>query len=232
MSDPIFELEVWPEGITQARIPANDNALRLEALARPCLGTSNNPGASADGDVYLVGSSPAGSFSTFSHNDIAIYRDGTWYAWAPVEGTRLVVADVRKVYTAGSTASWDTDPSVPLSSNRFVNIALSDMTTDLVAGNNKGIWFAPESGTFVTAYIGVYDPSSSGVVRVDMNKNGGSSIFSTRPSIDATENTSLTGTAAVFSGTQTFVRGDRYTFDIDDAGTDAKGLQICIEYSA
>lgn len=114
--------------------------------------------------------------------------------------------------------------------NRFVNVALSDMTTDLTTGTAKAAWFAPEDGTLASVYIGVHDPSSSGVVRVDMNDSGGS-VFTTRPAIDATEATSLTGTAAVLDGTVSFVRGDKFTFDIDDAGADAKGLQVCIEYA-
>ena len=42
---------------------------------------------------------------------------------------------------------------------------------------------------------------------------------------------SLCRSAAVLDGTVSFVRGDKFTFDIDDAGTDAKGLQVCIEYA-
>lgn len=71
--------------------------------------------------------------------------------------------------------------------------------------------------------------SSSGVVRVDLNK-GGSTVLSTRPAIDASESTSLTGTAAVISSAS-FTKGDIFTFDIDDAGTGAKGLQAVLEYT-
>lgn len=114
-------------------------------------------------------------------------------------------------------------------SSKFVSIALSDMTTDITTGMAKAVWFAPEDGELASVFIGVHDPSSSGVVRVDMNDSGGS-VFTTRPAIDATETTSLTGTAAVLDGTVSFLRGDKFIFDIDDAGTDAKGLQACVEY--
>ncbi len=60
---------------------------------------------------------------------------------------------------------------------------------------------------------------------VNVKKNG-TTIFSTNPSIDANEDTSLTGTAAVLSGTQTLARGDKLTFDITAAGTGAKGLKV------
>ncbi len=143
----------------------------------------------------------------------------------PAGGTAGQV--LRKIDGTDYNTEWATPAAA---ANRYVNVALSDMTTDLTTGTAKAAWFAPEDGTLASVYIGVHDPSSSGVVRVDMNDSGGS-VFTTRPAIDATEATSLTGTAAVLDGTVSFVRGDKFTFDIDDAGTDAKGLQACIEYA-
>lgn len=115
-------------------------------------------------------------------------------------------------------------------STKFVQVALSDMTTSLTTGTAKAIWFAPENGQIVDVWIGVNGQSSSGVVRIDVNDSGGS-IFTTRPAIDASESTSLTGTAAVLDGTVSFSKGDKFTFDIDDAGTSAEGLQAVIEYT-
>lgn len=112
----------------------------------------------------------------------------------------------------------------------IAQVMLSDMVTNLTTGTAKAVWFAPEDGTLDDVWLGLYDTSSSGVVRIDMNDSGGS-VFTTRPSIDATEQNSLTGTAAVLDGTVSFSRGDMFTFDIDDAGTDAKGLQVTIEYT-
>lgn len=113
MSEPILPLRQWPSGIQQASVPANDNALRLEALSRPCLGVANDAsGSDADGDVWIVGDTPAGAFASFTENDIALYQNASWYAWAPVDGLRLVVNDVRKVYVGESTDEWQDDPSV------------------------------------------------------------------------------------------------------------------------
>lgn len=109
MSEPILPLRVWPEGIAQSRIPANDNALRLEALSRPCLGVANDEsGSDADGDVWIVGDTPTGAFAAMDENDIALYQHGSWYPWAPVDGLRLVVNDVRKAY---SGTAWIDDPA-------------------------------------------------------------------------------------------------------------------------
>lgn len=112
MSEPIFPFRRWPEGILQASVPANDNALRCEALSRSCLGVSDDPaGPDQDGDVWIVGTSPTGAFATFDPNDIALVRVteeiSSWYAWAPVDGVRVTLEDgSRKVYVGDSTSAW------------------------------------------------------------------------------------------------------------------------------
>lgn len=110
MSEPILPLLQWPAGIQQASVPANDNALRLEALSRPCLGVANDEaGGDSDGDVWIVGDTPTGAFAGFDEHDIALYQFGSWYAWAPVSGLRIVVNDVRKMFDG---SDWIDDPSV------------------------------------------------------------------------------------------------------------------------
>lgn len=112
MSESILPLRQWPAGIPQASVPANDNALRLEALSRPCRGIENDVSTPADGDVYLVGSTPTGDFASFDENDIALARvddldNVSWYAWAPVDGVRVTMEDgSRKVFVGESTNAW------------------------------------------------------------------------------------------------------------------------------
>lgn len=251
MSDPILPFAVWQSGTNQNSIPANDNALRSEILNGLVISESTDaqPGSQARGDIYIMTAAASGTqWATFDQYDLAIYDGaGTWHAYAPVDGIVVNVAGTLKRWNGSAyelVAGLGDAPSdgtgyvrkdgawvaEAAAANRYVNVALSDMTTDLTTGTAKAAWFAPEDGTLASVYIGVHDPSSSGVVRVDMNDSGGS-VFTTRPAIDATEATSLTGTAAVLDGTVSFVRGDKFTFDIDDAGTDAKGLQVCIEYA-
>lgn len=229
MSIAILPLAVWQSGTNENSLPANDNALRMEAMSREVISksTTAQPGSPSDGDVYIIPPAATGAqWTTFGAYDLAIYRGGTWYAWAPVVGVVVNINGSLEEF-AGSSG-WASIGGG--ASSKFVNVAMSDMTTDLTTGTAKAAWFAPENGTLVSVYIGVHDPSSSGIVRVDMNDTGGT-VFTTRPAIDATEATSLTGTNAVLDGTVSFTRGDKFTFDIDDAGTDAKGLQVCIEYS-
>lgn len=140
----------------------------------------------------------------------------------------LVAIDRAQVNTGGVSTVNGASGAVVI--HAFAQVMLSNMTTDLTTGTKKAVWWAPEDGQLVDVWFAVEDPSSSGVVRIDMNDSGGS-VFTTRPSIDATESTSLTGTAAVLDGTISFAKGDKFTFDIDDAGTDAKGLMVTVEYA-
>jgi hypothetical protein len=116
MSEPILPLRQWPAGIQQASVPANDNALRLEALSRPALGVADNETTGpVDGEVWIVGSGPEGAFASFDEHDIALYHVdppstvGGWHAWAPVVGVRTVVDDVRMVFDG---TEWIEDPSI------------------------------------------------------------------------------------------------------------------------
>lgn len=139
MSDPILPLLRWPEGILQARVPANDNALRLEALFRPCLGVANDESSPVDGDVWLVGDTPAGAFAAFDENDIALYHVdpdtsiGGWHAWAPVDELPLIVAGVRKIFAAGSANEWIDDPSITGGSGSGDVVGPASATADAVA---------------------------------------------------------------------------------------------------
>ena len=118
--------------------------------------------------------------------------------------------------------------TIPL--KQFDGMALSDLATVLTTTTNAGAWIVPCNCTLNEVFTGlVAAQSSSGAVTVDA-KRSGTSIFSTLPSIDASESTNLTGTAAVLS-TTSFSKGDIVIFSITAAGTGAKGLQVQYAYT-
>jgi len=283
MSTPILPFAVWLSGTNQNSIPANDNSLRHQILNGLVISkaVTAQPGSPSNGDIYIIpGSATGAQWSTFDEDDLVIYSDGTWYAFAPADGvvvnfdgsqeqwsggsngwveiaggggggavdsvnglTGTVVLDADDIdapdpggYFTGTTVQDQLQElgagggaGIP---NKLVNIALSDLTTALTTGTLKGFWIAPEDGEFVDIWLGIgVVQSTSGIIRIDVNE-AGSTIFTTRPYIDANEATSLTGGAAVFtSSPYAFTKGDIFTFDIDDAGTSSKGLQAVIEYT-
>lgn len=281
MSLPILPLQQWPARIPQASVPANDNALRLEALSRSCLGVANDEsGTDADGDVWLVGSAPSGAFSAFDENDIALARlepddSVSWSAWAPVDGVRVTMLDgSRKVYIGESTDAWvaDTGGSIAAEDVSYDNassglsatdaqgaidelegmigssavtsvngdtgavtvlsslaIAFSDETTGLTTGAAKATFHLPFDFTLSAdkVIVGLTTPQTSGsIFTVDVNV-AGSSILSTKATIDNTEETTLTATTPLVCTATTLTKGQKVTVDVDQVGDGtAKGGKV------
>ena len=106
-SIPILPFAVWPSGDNQASIPANDNALRAEILQRDVNNaTTAQPSLTSpadDGKTYIIQSTHTGAqWSTFTPKDLAIFKGGTWYAFAPVEGVRVSVGGASYIYMSGA----------------------------------------------------------------------------------------------------------------------------------
>lgn len=108
--------------------------------------------------------------------------------------------------------------------------ALSDEGTAITTGVAKLTWRAPYK-LKITAIprASLNTVSSSGLPTVDINV-AGSTILSTKLTLDVSEKTSVTAAAAaVLSASPTLVADDaEVTFDIDVAGTGAKGLKVAI----
>lgn len=107
-------------------------------------------------------------------------------------------------------------------------MACSDLGTDLTTGTAIGYLRFPFPFTLTQPPIAtLFDDQPSGsILTIDINKNG-SSILSTKLTVDNTEFTSDTAaTPPVVSGAS-FAKNDLLTVDIDQVGTSgAKGLQI------
>jgi len=106
-------------------------------------------------------------------------------------------------------------------------IPISDETTAITTGTAKVTIRMPYAFTVTDARASVNTASSSGLPTFDINESG-TTILSTKITIDASEKTSETAaTARVISDT-TLADDAEMTFDIDVAGTGAKGAKICL----
>lgn len=108
-------------------------------------------------------------------------------------------------------------------------IACSDETTDLTTGTNKVTFRMPYAFTVSAVRASLSTVATGSTVIVDINESG-TSILSTKLSIDASEKTSTTAaTPAVISDTS-LADDAEITIDIDQVGstTAGKGLKVYI----
>lgn len=109
----------------------------------------------------------------------------------------------------------------------FLTIAVSDESTALTTGTAKITFRMPYAMTLSGVRANINTESSSGIVTVDINKNG-NSVLGTKLTIDVGEKTSTTAsTLAVISDTS-LTDDAEITIDIDVAGSGAKGLKVTL----
>lgn len=219
--------------------------------------TTNSPdlGASSPdkGDYYVVataGATSLGGITDWAVGDWAIYNGAAWQkvdnseAVTSVAGRTgaivLVTTDITGVATArilgrttgGSGAAEELTAAQVVAMLKTetpveLAVALSDLATVIAAGTGVAYMRAPHAFTLTSVRASLILESSSGPVEVDINVNG-STILSTKLSIDANEKTSVTAaTPAVISGPNV-ADDDEIKFDIDAAGTGAKGLIVTL----
>ncbi|UMO75995.1 hypothetical protein [Planktothrix phage Pra-JY27] len=134
----------------------------------------------------------------------------------------LEIADID-----GLQAALDAKASAALGTAETIEVACSDETTDITTGTSKVVFHMAFNFDLTEVFVGLTANSTSGLVEVDVNRNG-ASIFTTRPTVDANEATSLTAvTPAVLTASPVALdKGDRMSIDFDAAGTGAKGLKV------
>lgn len=137
---------------------------------------------------------------------------------------RLAVGANGLRLTADSTEStglkWAADSAV-------IAVAISDETTAITTGTAKITFRMPFAMTVTSVRASLSTASSSGNPTFDINE-GGSSILSTKLSIDANEKTSTTAATPPVISDSALADDAEITVDIDTAGTGAKGAKVYI----
>lgn len=104
-------------------------------------------------------------------------------------------------------------------------IAASDETTTITTGTNKATFALPYAFTVTEVGASLNTVSSSGTPTIDINE-GGTTILSTKITIDASEKTSVTAATPAVISDASLAAGAEIGIDIDTAGTGAKGLKV------
>jgi uncharacterized protein DUF5907 len=142
-------------------------------------------------------------------------------------GAGLVKTDSGGVVSAATAGA---DYATHTSITNIYEFALSDETTAITTGTAKLTWRAPHAMTIKDLRASLTTVSSSGIPTVDINE-GGTTIISTKLTIDANEKTSTTAAAAYVLSDSSIADDAEITFDIDVAGTGATGLKVKIYYT-
>jgi hypothetical protein len=124
----------------------------------------------------------------------------------------------------------DTVRFVPLSSPRAETIMISvgADTTVITTGTAKRTFRMPFAMTVTAVRSSLVTAAAAGLVTVDINE-GGSSILSTKLSIDATEKTSTTAATPAVISDATLADDAEITIDIDAVtGAVAAGLKVTL----
>lgn len=154
------------------------------------------------------------NISSYTAGD-TIYASGTTTLVKLAKGT----AFQKYRMNSGATApEWTTDTEV-------IGIPVSDTTTAITTGTAKVTFRMPYAFTLTSVRASLSTASSSGIPTFDINE-GGTTILSTKLTIDANEKTSTTAATAAVISDSALADDAEMTIDIDVAGTGAKGAWV------
>lgn len=109
-----------------------------------------------------------------------------------------------------------------------IGVACSDETTAITTGTAKVTFRMPYAMNPVTAVRASLTTAGTGTATtIDINE-AGTTILSTKLSIDATEKTSATAATAVVISDTALADDAEITIDFDAVGTGAKGVKVWI----
>jgi hypothetical protein len=182
------------------------------------------PGSPSDGNTYLVAASATGAWATHD-NKIARWSSvlSAWEFFTPKEGWETYVADENAMYRFNGTTWFREDAQV-------ITLVCGDETTAITAGTDKiklrvpfpfEVWAIRASLSTAQATDG-----GGGIFTVDVNEDG-SSLLSTKITIDNTEKTSTTAAAQPVLSDTLLADDAEITVDVDQVGDGtAKGLKV------
>ena len=139
-------------------------------------------------------------------------------------------AETASFATMALSASY-APSSGPVSTTEYIQIPLSDETNSLTTGSAKYTFRMPFNMTLTEVRASATTAPSGSLIIVDINQSG-TSILSTKLSIDENEKTSLTATTPAVISTSALVNDAEITLDIDQVGAPAatgKGLKILLK---
>jgi hypothetical protein len=181
------------------------------------------PGSPSQGDTYLVDTGGTGAWSGHD-GEIAIYIGTSWEFTAPDEGHIARVVD-ENIWIGYDGSTWATIAFTIANPTEFIALAVSDETTALTTGTAKITFRMPYAFTLSAVRASVTTAPTGSTLVVDINE-GGSTILSTKLSIDASEKTSTTAASAAVISDTALADDAEMTIDIDQIGSTIAGAGL------
>ena len=188
-------------------------------------------GLSTTGIVVRTGTGTATTRSITNGNGIASVTNGDG-----VSGNVTISADLSggagaalaAAGAAGSATSLARSDHAHQRQLESIIVACSDETTALTTGD-KVTWRAPYALTLTAVKASLTTAQTSGSIFTVEVKKGGSTIFTTKPTIDNTEKTTATAATASVLSVTAIADDDELVFNINQIGDGtAKGLKIVL----
>ena len=223
------------------------------------------PGSPADGDCYVVASSPTGAW-TGQTGKLAFYLSTAWAFRTPIEGYYAYLQDENTLYSYDG-AAWGTatgtysneqaqdavgtiltdTATIDFTYNDGANtitadvvqaalkppesiiIACGDESSSISAGTNKVKFRMPYAFTVTAVRASLTTAQATGsIFTVDINESG-TTILSTKLTIDNTEKTSTTAATPPVISDSSLADDAEMSIDVDQIGdATATGLKVTL----
>lgn len=228
----------WPLGFNGYNTDMDNDLKRLDAWA---LVAWSNKVSTTTGLTYGYHGGPvftAGAFSMVADGTVALTDNATNYVERTPAGTvsknttafTVTSVPMAKVTTVSGAITTIQDFRGVRSEAReeVIIVAVSDEATAITTGTAKVTFRMPFAMTLTALpRASLTVASSSGTPTVDINE-GGTTILSTKLTIDASELTSTTAATPAVISDANLADDAEMTIDIDVAGTGAKGLKVAL----
>lgn len=157
----------------------------------------------------------ASTFAAASYDNCLVWVDHTVSGWTLYHSDGSTWAAFTTRFTSGNPT-------------QSIIVACSDESTAITATGTKLTFRMPYGFTLTDVRASLGSACSTGTFTVDINE-GGTTILSTKLTIDATEKTSTTAAAAAVISDVDLADDAEITIDIDDVGdSTATGLKVTL----
>ena len=201
--------------IEAANVAAQRTSLAVLPLAGGTLNGSLVVGPFTSATVAVLENDNEG---TLRPNNLQFYNSVDGYGTTIQPGAISGNVTVTLPTASGTIQTTNTLPTT-------IQLACSDETTALTAGTAKVTFRMPYAMTLTAVRASVTTAPTGSTLIVDINE-GGTSVLSTKLSIDATEKTSTTAASAAVISDSALANDAEITIDIDQIGSTIAGAGL------